>query len=327
MRHLLRMATATIITALWCPQAAAQTGERPGAALGPTEVRLAMLLVDLAAIDGSRQSVTADLYVWMQWSDPRLTNGSTEIRSVPLEGAWYPPLALVNQGDVSTDPPTALEVHPDGTVIYRQRSSGTFVSPMQLRDFPFDRQRIEFHLVMPGETPDDIRIVVDHERSGRLDTLSIPDWIAGPVRVEPRALSRPGAAVPISGATLGFEVTRRVGYYVGKAFASVAIIAAMGWLVFWIPVEFVAPRVSVSVTAMLTLVAYRFLLGSALPSVPYLTRMDWFLLGSTMLVFTGLVALVAGLRLGGARSGRLELVMRVAYPLAFIVLTLAVAFA
>jgi cadmium resistance protein CadD (predicted permease) len=59
--------------------------------------------------------------------------------------------------------------------------------------------------------------------------------------------------------------------------------------VFWLDPQAVAPRVSVSVTSMLTLVAYRFLLGGDLPKISYLTRLDYFLLGATILVFLALI--------------------------------------
>ena len=300
---------------------AAQDAERPGAGDGPTEVRIAMLLVDLSAIDGADQSVTADLYIVMQWSDPRLTALEGGIGKVPLRAAWYPPPEIVNQRDLKTSRPETLEVQPDGTVLYRQRYSGTFACPMMLRDFPFDRQTIDFHLVIPGQSPDDVRVVVDPQRSGRLDTLSIADWVVGEAEVETRPLSTPGSDRQVAGATLRVGASRRVGFYVLKAFASVAIIVAMGWVVFWIPGQHVAPRVSVSVTAMLTLIAYRFLLGSVLPPVSYLTRMDWFLLASTLLVFIGLVAVVADLRLGEVASRRLDRIMKVAFPAAFVGLT------
>jgi hypothetical protein len=63
------------------------------------------------------------------------------------------------------------------------------------------------------------------------------------------------------------------------------IIIAMSWVVFWIDPKYIAPRLSVAVTSMLTLIAYRFLLDGILPRLAYLTRMDYFLIGSTLLVF------------------------------------------
>jgi hypothetical protein len=303
----------------------AQQVERPGAGAAPTEVRVAMLLVDLSAIDGAEQSVTADLYVVLEWSDVQLADPGGDVRYVALREAWQPPLEMVNQRDVKTARPETLEVRPDGTVLYRQRYSGEFSAPMTLREFPFDRQRIEFHLVTPGLSPDEVRIVVDAQHSGRLESLSIPDWKVGEADVDAVPLSPPGSDRQVAGVVLRVDAERRVEFYVLKAFVSVAIIVAMGWVVFWIPGQYVPPRVSVSVTAMLTLIAYRFLLGSVLPPVPYLTRMDWFLLGSTLLVFIGLVGVVADLHLGEAAARRLDRIMKVAYPAAFVVLTVAVA--
>ena len=80
-----------------------------------------------------------------------------------------------------------------------------------------------------------------------------------------------------------------MGFDVGKAFVSVAIIVFMSWVVFWLGPTNVGPRLSVAVTSMLTPVAYRFLLGQLLPPVSYLTRLDYFLLGSTFLVFATLI--------------------------------------
>jgi hypothetical protein len=77
----------------------------------------------------------------------------------------------------------------------------------------------------------------------------------------------------------------------------------------------------VSVTSVLTLIAYHIALTGKLPDISYLTRMDLFLFGSTLLVFLSLIEVVATSRL--AKSGRLELarrfdiVCRVAFPLGY----------
>ena len=44
---------------------------------------------------------------------------------------------------------------------------------------------------------------------------------------------------------------------------------------------------------MLTLIAYRFLLGGVLPPLSYLTRMDHFLLASTFLVLVAIIQVAA----------------------------------
>jgi hypothetical protein len=44
-------------------------------------------------------------------------------------------------------------------------------------------------------------------------------------------------------------------------------------------------QVSIAMTSMLTLIAYRFAIDSQLPRLPYMTRLDVFILASTLLVF------------------------------------------
>ncbi|MBD3871389.1 MAG: hypothetical protein IFK91_00530, partial [Acidobacteria bacterium] len=100
-----------------------------------------------------------------------------------------------------------------------------------------------------------------------------------------------------------------------------AIIVFMSWVVFWIGAEHVGPRLSVAVTSMLTLVAYRFLLGQNLPPVSYLTRLDYFLLGSTILVFVALIQVaLTGTMNGKGRADRAQTVNRISrltFPVAF----------
>ena len=171
---------------------------------------------------------------------------------------------------------------PDGTVIFRQRYFGDLLRAAWTSTiFPFDRQRFHIQLVVPGYGPDEVALVPAPDgpsrRQAEHDPFSVADWDIGDVEAYPepypgdRGRSRdqrlPGRC-RWAGAILGF--------WAGKAFVSVAIIVAMSWLVFWIDPKFVAPRLSVTVTSMLTLIAYRFLLDGSLPELSYLTRMDYF---------------------------------------------------
>ena len=75
---------------------------------------------------------------------------------------------------------------------------------------------------------------------------------------------------------------------------------------------------------MLTLIAYRFAFDSGLPRVSYITSVDYFISGSTLLVFLALLqvlvtgSLVARGRTDAAR--RLDKQSRIAFPLAFALL-------
>ena len=61
------------------------------------------------------------------------------------------------------------------------------------------------------------------------------------------------------------------------------------WLPRWIAPNETGTNIGISTSAFLTLVAYLFAITVLLPRVSYVTRMDRFILLSTLMVFTGLI--------------------------------------
>jgi len=84
----------------------------------------------------------------------------------------------------------------------------------------------------------------------------------------------------------------------------------------------VASNVSISITSMLTLIAYRFSVDALLPRLSYLTSLDYFIMASTMLVFFSLVQSLITSALakkgGGEKAYRLDLACRIGFPLVFL---------
>ena len=71
---------------------------------------------------------------------------------------------------------------------------------------------------------------------------------------------------------------------------------------------------------MLTLIAYRFLLGQSLPQVSYLTRLDYFLLGTTIMVFVALIEVAMTSTMDEERAEKLNRHSRWVFPAGFVVL-------
>ena len=96
----------------------------------------------------------------------------------------------------------------------------------------------------------------------------------------------------------------------------------MSWAVFWIDPKDSGTEIGVATTAMLTLIAYRFAVDTLVPRVSYLTRLDKFILGATILVFLSLIQVIVTSSF--VRVDRVELadkadrVVRVIFPAAFV---------
>ena len=104
-----------------------------------------------------------------------------------------------------------------------------------------------------------------------------------------------------------------------------ALVVFMSLTSLWIRPSFVAPRIGVAATAMLTIVTYRFALAQQVPALDYLTRLDLFLLAATGLVFMALVIAVVATRWDVDRpeqAAKLDRVCRRAFPGVFVLSTL-----
>ena len=292
----------------------------------PTRVDLGLYLVDLHDVIGSEQAFLADVLLKAEWRDPRLAGRWSGVRGVPLNEVWNPRLQLVNQrGVVNQALPQRVEVDSTGRVTYRQLFSGRFSARMDFTDFPLDRHRFNVRLVTLGYSPAEVAIRWEGTgvRSGRAPRLAVTDWAVGPARIA-RADFEPGSGErPLAGVELWWEARRDLAYPAVQVVLPLVLIVLMGWTALWPAPSAVPARVSMSVTTMLTLIAYRFTLGRSLPNLNYLTRMDYFILASTVLVFLVVVLATLTSRLiGQGRQRLVEVIDRwaiVTYPLLFAV--------
>ena len=289
---------------------------------GPTEIRIQAALLDVDEIDAKTQSFTANFFLAARWVDARLAHKGPGRMVRPLDEVWNPQMQAVNQERISTTFRPVVLIDPDGTVLYRQRAWGSFAQPMDLREFPFDHQSFEIRIVAAGYTPEEVKWVPDPDRqSGLVPSFSLADWEIGQWRLDISPYE-PLAGVRLASFAFVLEATRKTGFFIWKILIPLVFIVAMSWIVFWINPEQTGPQIGVATTSMLTLIAYRFVIGGLLPQISYLTRMDYFILGSTLLVFASLVQAVVTAVLAEsqqiARARRIDRWCRGIFPALFV---------
>jgi len=271
--------------------------DRPAAGAGPTQVSVGIWIVDITNIDGAQQNFTADLAVVFRWKDARLAHTGTGVAYYALEQIWTPRVGIANEtSSVVHKFPESAEVEPDGTVLYRQRYVGAFTQPLRLRSFPFDRQAFHIQLVAIRYRPDEVMFVPDQnwinnglkQGAGIAPSITLPDWTIEKWETTPVTYAlAPG--FEYSGYAFEFTAARNVQHYILKVILPLILIVIMSWAGFWIDPVHSASQISVAVTSMLTLIAYRFAVDTQLPRLPYMTRLDVFFLISTLLVFFSLI--------------------------------------
>ncbi len=263
---------------------------RPGAGGPPTPIDTTIYIVDVREIDGARQIFTADVFIRLQWKDARLAS-SEVLRTMPTNVVWNPGIQIVNRATIQTTLPELLEIDKEGNVTYRQRYIGQFSCLLDLTEFPFDKQVIPIKIVVPGTSTTDVRFLSNKE-SGHAARFSMTDWkvTSWTAKEEQYQVTPGGRALP--GYTFEFTAQRHFLFFLVQIIIPMTLILGMSWIVFWLDPNQPGPRISISITSMLTVVAYRLLLGNFLPRLPFLTRMDYFVVGCTFLVFLSLVNVV-----------------------------------
>lgn len=291
------LAGALCARAATTPSALPPAPPRPGGEAGPTEMRYAVRIGDITHIDGVAQTFAANLLLILRWRDPQLAHAGPGVKQYAIDDIWHPRLLIVNEADnVVRSLPEIADVAADGTVTYRQRFIGSYAQSLNLRAFPFDSDTFRVQLVILGYRPEELKFVPAPEalaagiRDGIsiAEKLTIQDWriLSTTVKTPPYEVA-PGLGV--GSLSLEFTAERRAHHFVIKVIIPLILIVAMSWAVFWIEPNDTATQVGVSITAMLTLIAYRFAVDSDVPKLPYLTKLDAFILTSTVLVFLSLI--------------------------------------
>jgi hypothetical protein len=274
----------------------------------PTKVAVGIYIIDVAGVDDVRQTFTADFYFTLRWRDARL---STEARGRSLAECslrpaeiWHPLVDIFNQRNVKKYLEDVVQIDAKGGVIYKQRFFGDLSLPVDLRYFPFDSQVLPINVASFRYGPDEVVFVMDEYRTGQVKTFSVAGWsielgqaqiTAEYIAPQDRSLSR---------INYQLKAQRHTGFYLWKVLVPLMLIVFMAGGVFWIDPTELGPQIAIATASVFTLIAFLFSLGYLLPRVSYLTRMDQFVLGSTLLVFLALgeAIVTANLARGGNQS-------------------------
>jgi len=312
-RHLMILFGASSILAMASfAKADEEFVRRPLKAQGPTKIYVAMGLLDVDEIDSANQSFIANIFMEIRWYDPRLAHSFEGRRVVPLNTIWHPQLLFVNQQKIWPTFPEVAHISPGGEITYRQRVWGPFSQPLDVRAFPFDTQDFEIRVACADAETNEVQFLRDTgTTSGIADKFSLPDWkiLKWEINLEPYKPT--GSSRCTASFALIFYAKRHASHYIWKVILPLVLIVMMSWVVFWIDPSESGAQIGVGTTSMLTLIAYRFMIGDMMPTVPYLTQIDYFILGSTILVFAALLQVVITSRL--AHTERLKLARRIDY--------------
>ncbi len=308
--------------------------KRPSRWGEPTYVKVRLYVVDVDEVNSANQNFSASVYYEARWDNPLLQHEGPGPIIRRTTDVWTPRLVIANQQQAWAAFPSFVEVSPEGEVVLRQKVWGWFSQPLDLRNFPLDRQTLTIHVAGAGLLESDVKLVPLEQAQGRRSGIhkgfSLPDFDVIGWKAESRPYIPFEGEVGVPGYILEIQVERRPSYFIWKIIFPLCLIVIMSWIPRWLDPKESSTSIGISTTAFLTLVAYLFAITVLLPKVSYLTRMDDFILLSTLLVFLGLIQTVISTYLINfghmAQVERINKLSRMVYPL-LLLIVLAVSFA
>lgn len=118
----------------------------------PTVVRVGVRFVDVTAVDENAGTFTATVDLRLRWKGTTRQSVATDLAGVirgdaaiakALETVWHPNIVISNLDGDPAYRERGLELYAGGRVELVERTQGTFSSPFQVVDFPFDRHALQ----------------------------------------------------------------------------------------------------------------------------------------------------------------------------------------
>ncbi|XP_033205399.2 gamma-aminobutyric acid receptor subunit alpha-6 [Bombus vancouverensis nearcticus] len=266
----------------------------------PTVVKTNILIRSMGPVSELDMDYSMDCYFRQSWRDSRLSFlgpiKSLSLSIKMLERIWRPDTYFYN-GKHSyvhtiTVPNKLLRISQDGDILYSMRLTIKAKCPMELRNFPMDRQSCP--LILGSYAYTSGQLIYEWQEGSSVNfvpgmALSQFDLMGSPYR-NLTFVRREGE---FSVLQVSFNLQRNTGYFLIQVYVPCVLIVVLSWVSFWIHREATSDRVGLGITTVLTLSTISLDSRTDLPKVRYATALDWFLLMSfgyciaTLLEFAG----------------------------------------
>ena len=240
--------------------------------LADDEVLIGAYVENIQTVDPQTNSFSADIYVWLRWSNEALEPWKT-MEFMNLYEAWQ-----LTSWTATEEP----ELQSDGTLYHLTHYQGAFNSRLALADYPFGTQRLLIEIEDIKNESQSIRYVTNSSSIDISDEISIPGYDIGTPSIAASDYAYPTDFGSLDSTKTNVYskvlITMPVSYpvltNVVKYLVPILLVMIAAGLIFQIPPGLVEGRIGLAITALLTLVAMQWTATDGLPINEYLTLLD-----------------------------------------------------
>lgn len=169
-----------------------------------------------------------------------------------------------------------------GELTYKSKSIYKIKNEFNLKNFPFDKQKLKIFLRQNQSEIRANRFAVSSWTMRKAEEFKnlnlIQGWNIKSVDMRYKIYDHPLKEQFYDGFELIFEVERKSKYFVFKIILPIVLILVVCWSAVWIKPKDLESRLTITIVCLLSLIAYNFVIDKDLPKLEYLTVMDYIIL-------------------------------------------------
>lgn len=253
-------------------------------------------IISVGDIDTVGQQFKCDFYMSATWSEPQLQGRSPD--DIRWSNEWHPRIVFFNAVEIEKMEINHKLFYEEGNKIpYAMQSyriKGSFRENLELWNFPLDYQQLTITLMSDWTDK-----LVEFEKDLRKpDTLRPETFTADQEwHLCRNVVTESTSTVSSEGSSandyplyhIKCHVKRKNGYYLWNIVMIIFLISLLSFCSFSVEISSPSDRLSVTLTLLLTAVAFKFVVSQSLPTISYLTLLDKYVLCG--LLFLGCMAI------------------------------------
>ncbi|KAF2367679.1 Neurotransmitter-gated ion-channel [Trinorchestia longiramus] len=262
---------------------------RPGYTEGKlTTIKLNMLIRSMGPITEKDMKYSMDCYLRQEWHDERLTFkgplAELTLNIKMLEALWKPDTffhnGLGSYVHMITRPNKLFRITQDGSILYSMRLTIKAKCPMELRNFPMDKQSCPLIISSYAYPEREVKYQWDKKLVSFESGMAFSQFDLLNTKCTNYSTGWRTGQANYSVLQVNFNLQRHTGYFLIQVYVPCFLIVVLSWVSFWLNREATSDRVGLGITTVLTLSTISLDSRTDLPKVHYATALDWFILMS-----------------------------------------------
>jgi hypothetical protein len=256
-------------------------------------VKVGIYINDIQALDVESHSYKMDFYMWFKWKNPKI-DPSTTIEFMNSYELWG------HSHVKNYEKPKLLE---GGEYYQIVRVQGGFSHKFDLRDYPFDNQKLLISFEDNEHESDEVVYVLDESSPIAMSPkIVFPGFelrepkiaIEKIVHASGFGLPTPNNKSEYDRVVVEIPIHRPVFTYAVKLLLPILCVVFVAALMFLFSPTYIESRVSIGITAILTTVALQITLADNLPDIDYLVLIDKIYIVTYTYIVIGLFLVLKG---------------------------------